>query len=46
VKAVIASQGGKAKAAVITGKASYKSGSVGDVIKLNGISAAVYRINR
>ena len=46
VKAVIASQGGKAKVAVVTGKVSYKSGSAGDVIKLNGISAVIYRIDK
>lgn len=35
---------GNAEAKMITGKASYKSGRSTDTVKLNGVSAAVFRI--
>lgn len=45
VTASIKALGKKAKAVVVSGKASYKPSASGDVVKMGGVSAAVFKID-
>lgn len=44
VSTSIAASGRKAKAMIVSGKASYKPGKDGDTVKMSGVSAAIFKL--
>ena len=44
VSASIAASGKKAKAVIVSGKASYKSSKDSDTVKMSGVSAAIFKL--